>query len=340
MQGFGLPRPMIRNAAGGSRRRAAKTPKIEAERRRDAVERWRRAMADGLTAAQAAPAVGAPRSTLDRWAKAPEPRSRRPKRLRQPQWPPSLVVAVEAIRADNPMGGKRKIAALLRREGQAVGVSRVGRILKRLMDRGVVLPSPILRRRPGGRRFRFDARRRYAQRRAKGRKAKAPGELVPIDTLVVTVRPDRAITPFPASDPVAKWTVGPVATAASASAAKDLLDQLIESAPFTGRGVQVDGGSEVIATVEDHGRDKGLALVVPPPKRPDLNGCVERAQSSWRSAVYASSDRPHRIDTLQLLVDGFAPRYNHPRPHQALGDLTPAESLSRLRQETHPSHMS
>jgi putative transposase len=340
MQVFGLPRQIIRNAAGASRLLAAKTPNIEAERRRDAVERWRRAMADGLTATQAAQAVGAPRSTLYRWAKAPEPRSRRPKRLRQPKWPPSLVVAVEAIRADNPMWGKRKIAALLRREGQVVSVSRVGRILKRLMDRGVVLPSPILRRRPGGRRFRFDARQRYPKRLAKGRKAKAPGELVQIDTLFVNVRPDRAIKHFTAYDPVAKWTVGQVATVASASAAKDLLDKLIESAPFKVRGVQVDGGSEFMATFEDHCRDKGLELVVLPPKRPDLNGCVERAQSSWRYEFYASYDLPCRIDTLQPLVDAFAHRYNHHRPHQALGDLTPAEYLSRLRQETHPSHMS
>ena len=179
-----------------------------------------------------------------------------------------------------------------------------------------------------------------AKRLAKGRKAKAPGELVQIDTLFVNVRPDRAIKHFTAYDPVAKWTVGHVATAASASAAKDLLDKLIESAPFKVRGVQVDGGSEFMAAFEDHCRDKGLELVVLPPKRPDLNGCVERAQSSWRYEFYASYDLPRRIDTLQLLVDAFAHRYNHHRPHQALGDLTPAEYLSRLCQETHPSHMS
>ncbi len=43
--------------------------------------------------------------------KAPEPKSRRPKRLRQAKWPPALAEAVEALRLDNPMWGKRKIAA-------------------------------------------------------------------------------------------------------------------------------------------------------------------------------------------------------------------------------------
>jgi putative transposase len=339
MQVRGLPGQIIRNGKAASRLLAAKTPNIEAERRRDAVARWRRAMTAGLTAEQAAQAVGQPRSTLYRWEKAPEPRSRRPKRLRQPRWPPALVEAVEAIRADNPMWGKRKIAALLGREGRTVSLSKVGRILKRLMERGVVVPTPILRRRPDGRRFRFDARQRYAKRLAKGRKAQTPGELVQIDTLFVNVRPDLAIKHFTAYDPVAKWIVGHVAAAASASAASALLDKLIASAPFKISGIQVDGGSEFMSVFEEHCRNKGLELVVLPPKRPDLNGCVERAQSSWRYEFYASYELPCRIDKLQPLVDAFAHRYNHHRPHQALGDLTPAKYLSRLSQATPPSHM-
>ena len=207
------------------------------------------------------------------------------------------------------------------------------------MARGAVVPVPILRRKPSGRRFRFDARQRYAQRLAKGRKAQAPGELVQIDTLFVNVRPDRAIKHFTAYDPVAKWTVGHVATAASASAAKDLLDKLLASAPFKVKGIQVDGGSEFMSVFEDHCRDKRLELVVLPPKRPDLNGCVERAQSSWRYEFYASYDLPARIDKLQPLVDAFAHRYNHHRPHQALGDLTPADYLTSLSPATPPSHM-
>jgi hypothetical protein len=51
------------------------------------------------------------------------------------------------MRLDNPMWGKRKIAALLRREGFA-SVSTVGRILKRVMERCRLVPVPILRRRP------------------------------------------------------------------------------------------------------------------------------------------------------------------------------------------------
>ena len=64
MQVCGLPRRIIRNGRAASRLLAAKPPNFEAERRRDAVARWRRAMSDGLSAEAAARAVGVPRSTV------------------------------------------------------------------------------------------------------------------------------------------------------------------------------------------------------------------------------------------------------------------------------------
>jgi hypothetical protein len=68
--------------------------------------------------------------------------------------------------------------------------------------------------------------------------------------------------------------------------------------------------------------------------RPALNGCVERAQSSWRYEFYACYDLPARIDKLQPLVDAFAHRYNHHRPL--------AISLQRISKRhnprTQPSH--
>ena len=138
------------------------------------------------------------------------------------------------------------------------------------------------------------------------------------DLILVARRRDRPLKHFTAYDPVAKWTLAHVAADATASAAKTLLDKLIATAPFEVKGIQVDGGSEFMSVFEDHCRENGLELVVLPPKRPDLNGCVERAQSSWRYEFYATYDLPSRIDKLQPLIDAFAYRYNHHRPHQAV----------------------
>jgi putative transposase len=337
MQVFGLPGHIIRAGKVASRI-AAKSSDNEAAIRRATVARWRQAMADGLTAEQAAQAVGKARATLYRWLERAEPRSRRPRRVRTRTWTPALVEAVEHLRGDNPMWGKRKLAVLLRREGFVVSVSTVGRIIAHLVARGAVVAVPILRRKPAQRRWRL-LNRGHAKRLPKGLKPDKPGALVQIDTLFVNVRPDRAIKHFTAYDPVAKWTVGSVATRTTAQCATALLDKLIAEAPFKIEGIQVDGGSEFRADFEAACRDKGLALFVLPPKRPQLNGAVERAQGSWRYEFYACYDLPSRLDKLQPLVDAFAYRFNHYRPHDALDGQTPAEYLKTISAATPQSHM-
>ena len=184
------------------------------------------------------------------------------------------------------------------------------------------------------------SRIRHARRLPKGHKPVEPGQLVQIDTLFVNVAPERPIKHFTAYDPIARWTLGLVATSASASTAARLVDKLIDQAPFPIRGIQVDGGSEFQAEFETTCRERGLDLYVLPPKRPQLNGAVERAQASWRYEFYACNELPTRIEPLQQHVDRFAHHFNHERPHQALGDRTPAEHLAlRSQRDAQPSHM-
>ncbi|MGH6831385.1 MAG: integrase core domain-containing protein [Methylocella sp.] len=68
-----------------------------------------------------------------------------------------------------------------------------------------------------------------------------------------------------------------------------------------------------------------------PRKRRDLNGCVERAQSSWRYEFSAVDDLPHRIEKLQACVAAFADHFNTQRPDNAVAGLTPAEYLKSCR---------
>lgn len=353
MQVIGLPRQMIR-AGCVSSRIAAKPPSGVAAIRRTTVGRWMTLRSHGLTADQAAAGVGHSRAALYRWAKQIEPKSRRPHTVRPKTWTPALVEALERIRDDNPMWAKAKIVVLLAREGLVTSESTVGRILKSLVERGVVTPVPTLRRKPGGRRFRLTGKERHARRLPKGMKPTQPGELVQIDTLFVNVAPNKAVKHFTAYDPVAKWTVGLVAGRATAACATALLDKLMAEAPFPVRGIQVDGGSEFRAGFEKACQDRKLNLFVlppplaapsklrlawprpAPPKRPQLNGCVERAQGSWRYEFYACFDLPSRLDRLQPLVDAFAHRFNHYRPHQALGGQTPAGYLSATSQGKPP----
>ena len=97
MKVFSLQAPIYRGAWLSSRL-TAQTSQLAAVRR-DALERWRRARSRGLSAEEAARAVGPSRASLYRWEKRLEPRSRRPHRQRQPTWPPALVQAQDRAAA-------------------------------------------------------------------------------------------------------------------------------------------------------------------------------------------------------------------------------------------------
>ena len=336
MQVFGLQGAVYRGARLASRL-AAQTPHIEAVRR-DARRRYERARVAGRTAAAAAKAVGVSRATLHRWSRRLKPRSRRPHHVRPKTWSSALVRAVEALRADFPMWGKAKLGPLLRGEGFAVSDATIGRILRSLMDRGVVQPVPRLRRRPLS--HRWTARRHYAVRLPKGLKPDQPGGVVQIDTVFINLAPGKAIKHFTAYDPVAKWTVAKAADRATARAASLFLEKVLADMPFPVKAIQVDGGSEFKAEFEKACQDKGLTLYELPPKRPQLNGAVERCNGSWRYEFYGVYELPRTVEALNPLLDSFQHLYNHHRPHGALGGLTPAAYLARRQaNETPPSHM-
>lgn len=340
MKVFGLHGSVYRGA-GLASRLATATDATTIALRRVALVRWQAARRQGLSAAQAAQAVGVSRASLYRWQKRPQPRSRRPHHTRPTTWRGTrLVDQVEALRRQYPMWGKRKIAVMLRRQGEGSSISTVGRILHYLIDRRRITPVPLLRRMPGPCRFRRLAEQRYARRLPKGTKPTQPGELVQLDTLFVNVAPGIAVKHFTAYDPVAKWTNALVASSATAGRARALLEKLIAASPFPVKGIQVDGGSEFMAEFEQLCADQRLTLFVLPPKRPQLNGAVERTQSTWRYEFYACHDLPSRLSELQVEVDRFAHHFNYVRPHQALGDLTPAEYLATRSQAAFTaSHM-
>ena len=325
MQVFGLPGQVIRNAGAASRLLAAKTPDIAAAGRRDAVARWRRAMARGLSAAAAAEAVGVSRATLYRWEKRPELRSRRPRRVRGRRWTPALVAAVEGLRADNPVWGKRKLGPILRREGHAVSDATVGRIRAHLVRLGRAVPAPAFRRPT---RAAAQGRRRWARRLRGALKAARPGEAVQVDTLSLSFPGGKGVVKqFTAVDRLSRWTVAMASARATAASAARFLDKLVAELPFELTAIQIDGGSEFMAEFEAACEAKGIALHVLPPRSPELNGRVERLQGTWRYEFYAVYHPPRQIDRLNPLIDAFAHRYNTYRPHDALGQITPSAYL-------------
>jgi transposase InsO family protein len=334
MQVFGLHRAVYRGARLASRL-AAEPGEGEAARR-DAVARWRAGMARGLTAAEAAQLVGVPRATLYRWRQQPAPRSRRPHRCRPRQWSPALATAVERLRRAFPMWGKAKLGPLLRRDGVAASDSTVGRILAALLARGAVDPVPARRR--AAKAGRAPRQRPHARRLPKGKKPVAPGDIVQLDTLSVRPSPERTVKQFTAYDPVSRLTVAHAFHRATAPAAAQFLDKLLDALPYAVKAIQVDGGAEFMAEFETACRRRRLDLFVLPPKSPELNGAVERANGAWRYEFYAVHDTPHDLDDLNRHIDRFANLYNTFRPHGALNGLTPADYLRQHHGLRLPNH--
>ena len=325
MQIRGLQRPIYRAARLASR--LATKERSDVVERRDAVARWRQAVRDGLTVAQAAQAVREPLSTLYRWEKQHQPKSTRPHTVRRPKRDTKLVLAVERLRNQHPMWGRDKIAALLWREGFEVSVSTIGRILASLVKRGVVQSVPSLRK--GSRHAPRKHKRTYAKRLPKGTKPSKPGEIVQVDTVHINLVPGKSIRHFTGYCPVAKWTVAEARNRATATAASLFLDKLQADMPFSVEGIQVDGGSEFMAEFETECEKRKIKLYVLPPRSPKLNGGVERCNGAWRYEFYACTELPGSVAELNPLIDDWQETYNFVRPHGALSGLTPAEYLLR-----------
>ena len=90
-------------------------------------------------------------------------------------------------------------------------------------------------------------------------------------------RDGQIIKEFRAICPVSRFMVARVFSRATAFNARRFLDALVESFAAPVQSIQVDGGSEFMAEFEDACRELGIDLRFLPPRRPQWNGHVERA---------------------------------------------------------------
>jgi transposase InsO family protein len=252
-----------------------------------------------------------------------EDRSRRPKRVRRPQWSPALAQAVQELRARYPRWGKDKLAVLLREAGWRASVSTVGRILKDLKDRGA-LKEPVVQAVTAKKRA---VQRPYAVRKPKAYQPQEPGDLVEVDTVDLRPEPGVAFKQFTARDVVSRWDVLEARSGATAKGAAAFLESLVERTPFPIRAIQVDGGSEFYADFEKACHLRAIRLFVLPPRSPKLNGHVERANRTHEEEFYELYTGDWRLPPLNRALQEWERVYNFERPHQALGYRTPAQFL-------------
>ena len=248
-----------------------------------------------------------------------EDRSHRPKRTRKPTWSAELAQAVLMLREAHPRWGKDKLASYMQGKGTKVSTSMVGRILRRLKERGV-LREPLRNRVSTSKRRRV---RPYAIRKPKEYQVKDPGDLVQVDTLEIRPLPGVVFKHFTARDVVSRWDVIEAHSRATSQTASLFLETVICRSPYTIKAIQVDGGSEFEATFEEACKGRGIKLYVLPPRSPKLNGCVERAHRTHIEEFYEVQEFSLDMATLNRELIVWERVYNTVRPHQALGYLTP-----------------
>ena len=162
-----------------------------------------------------------------------------------------------------------------------------------------------------------------------GAKATRPGELARIDHMTCT-RDGRTIKEFRAVCPVSKFMVARVHSRATAGNAARFLAEVVEAMPFAVSSIQVDGGSEFMAGFEDACEKNAVELHVLPPRRPQWNGCVERANRSARIEFWNRYSGPLTVEAVSKKLLKYEFFFNYRRPHTALAFQTPNEYLVAL----------
>ncbi len=301
-------------------------------RRRLAMLDWHRS--HGGNVSRTARHFGYSRPTVYRWLgrferlhlETLEDRSSAPRRRRRPTWTVDQLRAVRAVRETYPRWGKDKLVVLLRRSGLHLSSSMVGRILTRLRRTGEL-------HEPRRRRMSVHQRRwarPYAIRKPADWTVERPGDLVELDTLDIRPLSDLILKQFTARDVVSRWDTLELGRRATAAAAAEVLDRLAERMPFAVRAISIDNGSEFMAEFEAACQDRAIRLFVLPPRSPKLHGAVERANRTHTEEFYEVTDVEPDLASLQAGLRAWETVYNTIRPHQSLGQRTPAEYLASV----------
>lgn len=307
---------------------------LDALRRKheERVGQWRAFKAEGLSDEAAARLSGISRASYYRskaalaaLARGAAPASKARKRQNKPHWGEAERQLVLAIRRANPAYGKEKIAIILKRDhGRAISASTVGRILKHLAEKGLILRSPSALRAKRKRRFQGRHAQPWTWRDHKDVRL---GERIQIDHMTVT-RNGLVCKHFQAWDRRSKFIHAQVYSNAKSSSARRFLLEFVKNAPFQIKSIQVDGGSEFMAEFEDACADLAIPLIVLPPKKPTYNGGVERGNRTFQEEFYFQPNLlADTIGAMRHELQKAVTKYNTCRPHRALNGLTPIAYL-------------
>ena len=293
------------------------------------LEDYDNLMQQGASEASVLQALTVSRATLYRWKRrykqeglgGLEDDSRRPLNRRKQTWSATDERRVLLLRREFPFWGKLKLSYMYKeRYGSWLSVSMIGRIIKKLIEKRMI---QTVRQAVGKREIKRRVFDNHAQRWQHGMKSKQPGELIQIDHMVPRHYKGASYKHFRAVCPFTKYSVDHVYEDATARSGAHFLRYALTAFPFPIRSIQVDGGNEFMGEFEDLCRKLKIPLFVLPPVSPELNGCVERSNGTFKSEFYSQYTGSPAIKAVQSALERYNLFYNKVRPHQALANQPP-----------------
>jgi transposase InsO family protein len=316
----------------------------EAQRRARVLAFWK---GYGLEATRAAFAVG--RSTLFGWQKARRggggsleslnPRSRKPKRVRQRQWPEGVRGEIRRLRHEHPNLGKGKIHPLLERFCGERGlrcpsIPTIGNLIR---DMGGLRTFPAKVRHDG---TIVQRGRERVPRKPKGFVATHPGHCVALDTVERFIHGARRYL-ITFTDTFSRFSFAHLTTSHASLAAKEFFDAIRVVFPYQIGYVLTDNGSEFKKRFADELRRLCLTHWHTYPRTPKMNAHDERFNRTVQEEFvdYHASLMldPGRFN--QQLMDWLV-WYNCERPHYAFQNkLSPLQFLLNLPPDESRMHL-
>jgi len=213
---------------------------------------------------------------------------------------------------------------------QNISVSKVGRIIKKLIGKGTIKSVAFCSGKKESKRRLFNG---HAQRWTHGMKAERLGELIQVDHMEVNLVNNKEVKHFQAICPITKLSVAQVYFRATSMSAANFLKLMISQFPFQVHSIQVDGGSEFMGDFEAC-KARKIKLFVLPPRSPECNGHVERCNGTMKYEFYRQYNGSTELSVLQQKLQKYGHLYNNIRPHQGLSYLTPQQYYDQIKNTT------
>ena len=251
---------------------------------------------------------------------------KKPKRLRLPMTPWLIIARTVELRKQYPAWSKHKLAAILKREGLVVSESTVGRILKRkgMIDRKV---SKKKRKSALHPKMRFP----------KGLRIHQEGQMVQIDTKYIMLVGGSKFYQFTAIDVLSKRRVLRVYSSQSSRNGALFLKECVTSFPFPILAIQTDNGAPFLKEFEVLCKKLNLPHYFIEPRKPKQNSYVEISHEADEREFYQQGNVSSILSEMQKNILGWEATWNTFRPHEALGQLTPAEYLQKIKLQGLPT---